>query len=553
MGKKKKTSPKSMNRKRTPTISLCMIVKNEEQFLGQCLNSVKDYVNEMIVVDTGSTDKTIEIAKGFGAKVYHHPWENDFSKHKNQAIAHATGDWIFIMDADEELRQGSGPILKKAVANTQIDAVIVTLVSYFNNKASQSWESKIRLFKNHPSIRYEGIVHEQLVGYKSARMYPIYLQHYGYDLDPEQQQKKFERTSSLLKRQIKEDPENYWHHHNLAVCYSSNFMFSEAVEEGMCALALAEDQGLRGPTLLWTLHIVAASYLKLGNLSKAEDLALKALKQSKNHLDPHFILVLIYHQQKQWKSLERHAKAFFRVVELMKSSPESFAGSIINMAGEGWRVRLAMGDLHLERNELEKARAAFEIALTETPVPFECLKIIADCYKNHCLWKGAAHFYRQAINEKQDFLEAVFGLALSKNRLGQKNEAIRYYEKALELKPDSIEALVNLGDLHYEQGLEDLAQEFYERAMDVESNLINVSLRLANFSVKKGEIEKCVSYCENIFISLGLSCNRPLESVSDLANLFLIIGHELDKAGRDDLFREAMEIAIRIKPDLLQG
>ena len=86
-----------------PKLSLCMIVKNEEKFLAGCLESVKNIVDEIIIVDTGSTDKTIEIANSYNAKVYHFEWKNDFSLARNESIKHATGDWILILDADERL------------------------------------------------------------------------------------------------------------------------------------------------------------------------------------------------------------------------------------------------------------------------------------------------------------------------------------------------------------------------------------------------------------------------------------------------------------------
>ena len=89
--------------KKDVKISACMMVKNEEEMLPRCLNSIKHLIDELIVVDTGSTDKTIEIAESFGAKIYHHPWENNFSKHRNQSLGYATGDWILLVDADEEL------------------------------------------------------------------------------------------------------------------------------------------------------------------------------------------------------------------------------------------------------------------------------------------------------------------------------------------------------------------------------------------------------------------------------------------------------------------
>ena len=101
--KKRVGSSKAIGSSRPPFLSACMIVRDEENNLHRCLTSIKDVVDEIVVVDTGSEDRTVEIAKSFGAKVFHHPWEGDFSKHRNQSISYAKGKWIFIIDADEEL------------------------------------------------------------------------------------------------------------------------------------------------------------------------------------------------------------------------------------------------------------------------------------------------------------------------------------------------------------------------------------------------------------------------------------------------------------------
>lgn len=91
-------------------LSACMMVKDEEANLPRCLQSIQPFIDELIVVDTGSSDRTIQIAESFGASVYHHAWANDFSLHRNQSIASATGDWILIIDADEEFIFGNGGI-----------------------------------------------------------------------------------------------------------------------------------------------------------------------------------------------------------------------------------------------------------------------------------------------------------------------------------------------------------------------------------------------------------------------------------------------------------
>src|SRR4030095_859845 len=92
------TGASSLMTKRQPKLSLCMIVKNEQRWLEDCLNSVKELVDELIIVDTGSQDSTVEIARRFGGKVCDHPLTGDFSEARNRSLGYATGDWILVLD-----------------------------------------------------------------------------------------------------------------------------------------------------------------------------------------------------------------------------------------------------------------------------------------------------------------------------------------------------------------------------------------------------------------------------------------------------------------------
>jgi Tfp pilus assembly protein PilF len=258
-----------------------------------------------------------------------------------------------------------------------------------------------------------------------------------------------------------------------------------------------------------------------------------------------------YRELKDWVNMKASADHFFRVLTTVQENHGQFGYIVQNTTGEAWRVYLALGDYYLAQEDAHQAENAFHKALSVATVRFECLKIMADFYKNHGLWRHAASLYRQAIEEKEDYPEAVLGLALAENRVGEKEKAIKHYERVLELRPDAVEALVNLGDLYCERGEEERGKAFYKRALDIESSLVQVSLRLAKLSVKKGDIEACVGQCENILRTLGLPCNHSLESLSDLAELFLIIGHDLDKAGRDNLFRDAIEVALTLDPELM--
>src|SRR3972149_5420178 len=147
-----------------PSVSLCMIVKNEETYLADSLKSAKPFVDEIIVVDTGSTDSTVEIAQAFGAKVVHFPWRDDFAAARNESLRHATGDWVLVMDADERLTQGSGELIEGlSRAPADIVGYIVKLLWPKEGDGGMvrlGWLT--RLFRNWIGVEYRGIIHEEV-------------------------------------------------------------------------------------------------------------------------------------------------------------------------------------------------------------------------------------------------------------------------------------------------------------------------------------------------------------------------------------------------------
>jgi hypothetical protein len=146
---------------RKPRLSVCMIVKNEERFLGQCLASVKDIADELIVIDTGFTDRTVEIAREHGAQVGHFEWCNDFAAARNASIAPATGDWILFLDADEELSPTEKAELARLLIQTQVSLYRWPLINTHQGEKSLFYVP--RLFRNPPRLMFYGCVHEGAV------------------------------------------------------------------------------------------------------------------------------------------------------------------------------------------------------------------------------------------------------------------------------------------------------------------------------------------------------------------------------------------------------
>ncbi|MFB5762033.1 glycosyltransferase family 2 protein [Paenibacillus medicaginis] len=150
-----------------PSISLCMIVRNEEKYLPKCLSSVQRIVDEIIIVDTGSTDDTVAIAKAFGAKVIEMPWQDSFAAARNRSFDEATGDWILWLDADEEMDVNEADKLKElltrdAVREQRIEGIQFVFYNYVDVGGVESILLH-RMVRNRPQYRFEERVHEQIL------------------------------------------------------------------------------------------------------------------------------------------------------------------------------------------------------------------------------------------------------------------------------------------------------------------------------------------------------------------------------------------------------
>lgn len=162
-------------------ISACTIAKNEEDNIVKSINSYKDYVDEIIIVDTGSTDRTVELAEEAGAKVLHFEWINDFAAAKNFAINHASGDWIIFLDADEWFEEDCAKKIEQAIAETEREgyfAIACKLVNLADENEILERGCTTRIFKNHPNIRFQRAIHETLFDLEKNNALPSLYRDY---------------------------------------------------------------------------------------------------------------------------------------------------------------------------------------------------------------------------------------------------------------------------------------------------------------------------------------------------------------------------------------
>lgn len=216
-------------------LSICMMVKDEEKNIRRCLESMNDVReqidSELIIVDTGSVDSTKEIALEYTKKVYFHKWNNDFSGMRNITIDYAKGEWILIIDADEEIENEKFliDILKKNYID-EVAAFAFTVNNITGNNQHIVSSKSPRLFRNTDDFHYEGIVHNMPKFNGKVIESKVNLLHYGYiNTDKELMEKKFKRTKDLLLQALKENPDDIYYNYQLGITYSMHFEPEEAL------------------------------------------------------------------------------------------------------------------------------------------------------------------------------------------------------------------------------------------------------------------------------------------------------------------------------------
>ncbi len=226
-----------------PRLSLCMIVRNSARTLPACLASIRPWVDEMVVVNTGSVDNTPQIVEEFGGRLFHFPWCDDFSAARNESLGHARGDWLFWMDSDDTIPTECGRKLAALVDNP-VPAQVLAFIVQVHCPGGQdvgdpmldaTAVDHVKLFRNRPDLRFDGRIHKQLftairrAGGEVAWT-DLYVVHSGSDQSPAAQQRKLARDLHLLELELAERPEHPFTLFNLGMTHVHASRFGEGAE-----------------------------------------------------------------------------------------------------------------------------------------------------------------------------------------------------------------------------------------------------------------------------------------------------------------------------------
>lgn len=284
-------------------ISLCMIVKNEEKNLSKCLNAVKSKVNEIIIVDTGSTDKTKDIAKKYTDKVFDYTWNDDFSAARNFSISKSSNDWILVIDADEIVNSFNKKTIIEFIKNNEKVVGRIKRINTFEDSTGvkKQFERVNRLF-NKKYFNYQGIIHEQIVAKSSEDYYTldvdIIADHIGYEKEVLNRTNKIKRNKDLLEKAILSNDKDPYLYYQLGKTYYLEKDYISAIRNFEASIKAGADVKYEYVEDL----IESYGYALINSEKFGEALNLKEYEEIyKNKPDFNFVMGLIYMNNAMFK------------------------------------------------------------------------------------------------------------------------------------------------------------------------------------------------------------------------------------------------------------
>ncbi len=371
-------------------LSLCMIVKNEAATLPKCLNSVKKVVDEMVVLDTGSIDRTPNIAQQLGAKVHHFKWCNDFSAARNAALKYVSGDWILVLDADETLTPTIVPQLREAIARDEY--LLINLVRQEVGAEQSPYSLVSRLFRNHSDIHFDRPYHALVddsvsailtkephwqVGYLPG----VALLHTGYQKSAIAQNNKYAKAATAM----------------------SGFLTTHPNDPYVCSK-------------------LGALYVETGKISQGMELLRRGITAAEENYDIlyelHYHLGIAYSRLQKSPQAISHYQAAIKlpIYPMLKLGAYNNLGNLLKAAGD-----------------FNGAKTAYATTLKIDPTFVVGHYNLAMIFKALGLFTDAIAYYKNAISLNPNYAEAYQNLGVVLLKVGNHQDSLTAFRKAIAL------------------------------------------------------------------------------------------------------------------------
>jgi tetratricopeptide (TPR) repeat protein len=515
-----------------------MIVRDNARTLAACLESIRRWVDELIIVDTGSTDETPQIVQRYGGKLYHFAWCDDFSAARNESLKHASGEWVFWMDSDDTITPECGRGLRE-LAYRDTDPSILGYVMQVHcpgdgedGRFDVTAVDHVKLFRNRPDLRFDGRIHEQILGAirlagGEVAWSDYYVVHSGSDHSTEGQNRKRQRDLRLLNLELRERPNHPFTLFNLGMTYADCERFEEAVD--FLARSIANsDPGESHLRKAYALLMFAQMRLK--RLDEARETCRIGRVLFPDDIELRFRQGVLLHEL---RCLSEAARAYRDVL----TRPDGRHFTSVDRGLGGFKARQNLAVVLGEMGRHDLAEREWRHIIAEVPL-----------YRDG--WRGLGETLVkigqvESALELAQRMEAQRGLSGEADLLrgkvaqacGDYAEAKRLFESALSARPDDPDTLRVLGQVLFD------SEQFFD-AERVLSHLARVQPADASTHFNLGTVYLILKrYEESVRVYHTSLVHRP-ESAPTLLHL----GYALKGLGRISEAVAAWTEALHIDP-----
>lgn len=489
-------------------VSACIIAKNEENNLPRLLESIKGKFDEIVLVDTGSTDKTVEIAKSYGAKVFYREW-NGFADARQYAVEKATGEWIWFFDADCELEEDEYERFKRILLlvheNPVIEGIGVVYKNTDINGQVKGYSNTVHIHRKKPELVWEGKIHERVVNKNTGTIiippFSVYVLHHGY-ADLKTQLCKAKRNLKLIfeeLRRLKPDQKEYYM--NIFYVLQSYIILSiDKNGEKYLRKSLRyinkflENKDIFEYDSKFKIHFYAYAsqiYKRLNETDKAIELLDEGLKLQELYPDFHYLKYEIYKDKKEMEKVIEEGIKFLQSVDIygnrvitdcisMKDNVLNELASMINLEKSKDEIIQKIKEIYKKHKGLyisrllfylikEKSRKEAEKIILKSAILYKSDQAYADigllALENNELEKAKEYFIKaldiNPFNTQAN--KSLYEILIKENNL---NEAFEYlknyvlYSKDAKYLPDLIEISDKLGFSEFPKKLKEKLKNF---------------------------------------------------------------------------------------------
>lgn len=425
-----------------------MIVRDEEHNLTDCLKGAEGLFEDVVIVDTGSKDRTRELARSLGARVFDFPWIDSFSAARNESLRHARGEWIFWLDADDRLDADNREQLRHLLndlPSTNVAYSIKCVCLPDPTSSSSTVVDHIRLFRNDPRIRWRYRIHEQILGAVresggEVRFANVAIHHVGY-ADPSLRGRKLQRDLRLLELEYVEQPHDPFTLFNLGQTYRELGRHQEA-------LPLLR-QSLRGshPTdsIVRKLYsLLASSLFQLGQTNEALTEVEQGLCVCPEDAELLFLGGVLHTE------LQQYSKAKTLLNRLLQTQPSVYFGSVLEgLRGFQGQHQLALVHLHL--GELAEAETLWRQVLRERPGWIGGWQGLAEVFQVAKRWRELEEHLARWPAELDGIVESILRRGRMLLNLRRFSDACSLLEDGLRAYPDRLVLLIDLSHVLLEE------------------------------------------------------------------------------------------------------